>query len=189
MLTPRSPYRTWRQRTYVAKQCISALFLSVKPFTLLPVVYHPHLLPRRPSSKLSQAIMSKNEFNSLLRRSVSGDKSAPWWVNWLTQIAVLAALATAVAFGIDWLWVHLLGRPAFAVCGLVSFIPLGMLLQIGVIVGIAGALVLMLARAPKQGLTIIAIGAVLYLAPNTLLSMGYGGSCKVPGTVSAPAQN
>ncbi|MBG1233970.1 hypothetical protein [Aestuariivirga litoralis] len=142
------------------------------------------MLPPASSAITRPAPMSRNDFNNLTRRTFRGPPGTPWWFSLIFQVVVFVAIAFAIAWGLDWFWVHLLGREAFAVCGLVGWIPIGSLMHIGIIIFIGGFLTL-LARAARPALLLMLIGVVLYSTPNELLRLGYGGSCKVPGTVSA----
>ncbi len=70
--------------------------------------------------------MAKNlgrDFSRLAKSSNPVDPRAPWWVNWLMQLAIGLFGLWLIATAADWLWVKLTGQPLGLWCQAVALIP------------------------------------------------------------------
>jgi hypothetical protein len=136
---------------------------------------HPQLSPLPGSPPMPDDLNA--QFKRLLRQSRPHDPRAPWWLNWLISAGLWLAIISGMATLLDWVWVALLGRPAWAACWLVGLLPLSLLTAAGTLVGSVGVVALFF-RAYGPGIGLIILGTLLYAAPDILADAGLSALCR-----------
>lgn len=121
------------------------------------------------------------DFSRLTRASDPRDPRAPWWVNWLLQLAIGGTTIWALAAGLDWAWQRVMGTSLGAVCWLVGLLPLGWLMPIGMIAMLIGVLLVLVGTARMAGIVWLVLGTLLYSGPEFLVAIGLGQSCAGTG--------
>lgn len=107
---------------------------------------------------------------------------APWWANWLLQTAIAIGVIFSIAAGLDWIWLDMLGRPAWAVCGLLGLLPLGLTVPLGGLFATVGIVTTIIGRK-TAGIALLCLGAVLYSTTDLLEALGVTNSCPWLGVV------
>ena len=118
------------------------------------------------------------EVRRLLRRSKPsvGGSAPPWWISWIINALITAAVVYGIAVAVDYYWLHQLGRPAWAVCALLGLLPLGLAVNAGIIVMIVGGIAALLGKR-MAGVLVLAFGALLYSAPDLIFGAGLTPAC------------
>lgn len=118
------------------------------------------------------------ELRRLLRRSKpgTGGSAPPWWLSWIINAGITAAVVYGIAVALDYWWLHQLGRPAWAVCGLLGLLPFGLAINAGIVVMIVGGIAALLGKR-MAGVMILILGALLYSMPELILGAGFTPSC------------
>jgi hypothetical protein len=120
------------------------------------------------------------DFSRLTRSSAPQDPRAPWWVNWLLQLAVGGTTIWAVAASLDWAWQQITGNHLGTVCWIIGLMPFGWLMPIGMIVTLIGVILVLVGTARTAGVIWLILGTLLYSAPEFLAALGIGQACGGP---------
>jgi hypothetical protein len=118
------------------------------------------------------------DLSRLTRSSNPADPRAPWWVNWLLQIAIAALSIWALAAGADWAWHALTGRQLGAACGLIGLLPIGWLLPIGFVMGLVGIVLVMGSQRRAAGFLWFILGTLVYSTPELMPALGLDANCR-----------
>jgi len=121
----------------------------------------------------------KREGSRLLRQASPLDPRAPWWVNWLLQIAITIGGLAGIAWAADRLWLALTGRELGALCLGWNLVPVDLLLPLGLAVFCIGMLA---GIAGKRGaaMALIVAGALMGALPDFAADAAMGWSCAAP---------
>lgn len=113
----------------------------------------------------------------LLRSSGPLDPRAPWWVNWLMQLAIAALSLWALAAGADWAWHALTGRQLGASCGLLGLLPVHWLEPAGFLIALIGGVLVLGNQRRAVGLLWFVFGTLLYATPELMPALGLDANC------------
>lgn len=121
------------------------------------------------------------EFTRLLRASNPQDPRAPWWVNWLMNLAVTGIVIWVLLTAADWIWEKLTGRSLQARCSLTdylaSLVPEGLFMGVGLLVVVIGVLLLASEKSRTAGVVWLLLGALVSSLPELIGFHGWNISC------------
>lgn len=122
-----------------------------------------------------------SEFSRLLRASNPNDPRAPWWVNWLLNLAVTGIVIWVLLAAADWVWAKLTGRSLHARCAvadyLASFVPQDLFVSLGLLAVVLGVLLLAGSRTRTAGIVWLVFGALVSSLPELIGFHGWNMGC------------
>lgn len=124
----------------------------------------------------------RRDFRKLMAGGRPLDPRAPWWVNWLLQVAIFLGGVWLLATAADWLLVSAFGREPMAVCALAgvlaTVVPLSRdLFGAVALLLVAGAMIAFAFGARGAAAGALLGGVLLSLVPELAGDLSLVSSC------------
>jgi hypothetical protein len=113
------------------------------------------------------------DFARLTRQTNPTDPRAPWWVNWLLQLAVMALVIWGLAAALDYGWQYFTGRSLGATCWFVTLLPIHWLLPLGSLAMFGGFILALFSSKRGAGLAWLIAGSFLFTAPEFIATSNF----------------